>query len=158
MKVRITSAWDKTSSRDEAMVRRSSACTAAPEYTPLVDVPQLLSLIRLSRQSITVRKSVGESTEPCFTPRPTQNGSDRVLFSLTRQGTSVYQDLSKRHSLPLIPISKSCFRRTGSSMEGFLHIVEAQILVSTFSDMSEDSLLCCIDCMGTREAFLVGCL
>ena len=83
------------------------SCTGQCSYIPLIEEPIFLSLIRLSRLSITVKKSVGESTDPCFTPRPMRRGSDRWLFNLTWLGESVYQDLRRRLVSPAVSLRSS---------------------------------------------------
>ena len=43
-----------------------------------------LSKAMLSRQSIMVRNSVGETTDPCLTPQPIWRGTERQLFNSRR--------------------------------------------------------------------------
>ena len=63
------------------------------------------------------RKSDGDRTEPCFTPRLIRNGADIMLLYFTRLVGDWYQALMRRHDLPLMSIENKWCRRTGNSTE-----------------------------------------
>ena len=84
--------------RSSSSGRSSSACIAAPVYAALIDKPWLLSLIHLSRQSIMVKKSGGESIDHCLTPCMA-NVSQTVVQSHT----------TRRAQLHLFPVFRSSF-------------------------------------------------
>ena len=70
---------------------------------PFIEIPQFAWANCTNNELITIRKSIGDSTEPCLTPRCNTNCSDSFPFILTLQVGLSYKDLIILHVFPFTP-------------------------------------------------------
>ena len=101
-----------TSQRPNVITQRKP-----PTYRLLIDGPKADFSSCCRRGSITMRKRIGDRTDPWRMPLITGNSLDLCPFNLTQPLKPQYQSFSSLHNFPLIPMPYNRCKRIGYLIE-----------------------------------------